>query len=67
VPQYLGLIAWLLSIHKQIDQYQIWGTLLWQNLYRLKENYMTLPIQALQEKGARNLSNNFPQSITRIE
>jgi hypothetical protein len=25
VPQYLGLIAWLLSIHQQTDQSQIWA------------------------------------------
>jgi hypothetical protein len=42
VPQYLGLIAWQLSIHKQITQSQIWGTVLWQYLYRLEENGMTI-------------------------
>jgi hypothetical protein len=42
VPQYLGLIVWLLSIHQQTNQSQIWGTLLWQYLYRLEENDMTL-------------------------
>jgi hypothetical protein len=42
VPQYLGLIAWLLSIQQQINHYQIWGTVLWQYLYRLEENDMTL-------------------------
>jgi hypothetical protein len=42
VPQYLGLIAWQLSIHQQTDQSQIWGTVLWQYLYRLEENDMTL-------------------------
>jgi hypothetical protein len=41
VPQYLGLIAWLLSIHQQTDQSQLWGTVLWQYLYRLDENGMT--------------------------
>jgi hypothetical protein len=42
VPQYLGLIAWLLSIHQQTIQFQIWGTLLWQYLYRLEENDMII-------------------------
>jgi hypothetical protein len=42
VPQYLGLIAWQLSIHKQTNQSQIWGTLLWQRLYRLEENDMAV-------------------------
>jgi hypothetical protein len=42
VPQYLGLIAWLLSIHQQTNQTQIWGTVLWQYLYRLEENDMAV-------------------------
>ena len=42
VPQYLGLIVWLLSILKQTGQPQIWGTLLWQYLYRLEEIDMTV-------------------------
>jgi hypothetical protein len=41
VLQYLGLIVWQLSIHQQINQSQIWGTVLWQYLYRLEENDMT--------------------------
>jgi hypothetical protein len=41
VPQNLGLIVWRLSIHHQTNQSQIWGTLLWQYLYRLEENGMT--------------------------
>ncbi|RLC31786.1 hypothetical protein DRH13_02550 [Candidatus Woesebacteria bacterium] len=41
VPQYLGLVVWLLSIYKQTIQSQIWGTVLRQYLYRLEENYMT--------------------------
>jgi hypothetical protein len=41
VSQYLGLIAWFLSIHQQTDQSQICGTMLRQYLYRLEENYMT--------------------------
>jgi hypothetical protein len=42
VPQYLGLLAWLLSIHKKTNLSQIWGTVLWQYLYRLEENYMAV-------------------------
>ena len=42
VPQYWGLIAWLLSNLQQTNQSQIWGTVLWQYLYRLEENYMTV-------------------------
>jgi hypothetical protein len=42
VPQYLGLIAWLLSNQQQTNQSQIWGTPLWQYLYRLEENDMTV-------------------------
>jgi hypothetical protein len=42
VPQYLGLIAQPLSNRQQTDKSQIWGTLLWQYLYRLEENYMTV-------------------------
>ena len=41
VPQYLGLLAWQLSNLQQTNQSQIWGTVLWQYLYRLEENYMT--------------------------
>jgi hypothetical protein len=41
VPQYLGLILRPLSIHQQTNQSQIWGTALWQFLYRLEENDMT--------------------------
>ena len=44
VPQYLGLISWQLSILQQTNQYQIWGTLLRQYLYRLEENDMTLTV-----------------------
>jgi len=42
VPQYLGLIAWPFSIHQKTNQFQIWGTMLWQYLYRLEENNMTV-------------------------
>ena len=42
VPQYLGLIARSLSNRQQTDQSQIWDTLLWQYLYSLEENYMTV-------------------------
>jgi hypothetical protein len=42
VPQYLGLIAWQLSIHQQTNQSQKWGAVLWQYLYRLEENEMTV-------------------------
>jgi hypothetical protein len=42
VPQYLGLIAWQLSIHHKTNQSQIWGKVLWQYLYRLEENGMTV-------------------------
>jgi hypothetical protein len=42
VPQYLGMIAWLLSPHKQTNQSQMWGTVLWQYLYRLEKNDMAV-------------------------
>jgi len=42
VSQYLGLLAWQLSNLQQNIQSQIWGTVLWQYLYCLEENDMTV-------------------------
>jgi len=56
VPKYLGLIGWLLSIHQQTNQSQIWGTVLWQYLYRLEENDMTVKLISRSQRPYRSMS-----------
>ena len=45
--------------HKQTNQSQIWGTLLWQYLYRLEENDMTVIVMISDCKNLNMHYYNF--------